>query len=198
VGIGQDVPLHISENGFPTGPGRSPALQALALSAMVRSVDAIRTAYNVSDYRWFDLRDSASSDPNFESQYGITNDRYSPKPAFATYRDLISELGGGVSSAHGMVSSAHGMVAGRIDRATCRPSPLRIIVPAWKVRMIAKLQVAVDGRRRRAVRPSGRPWVMRIALAPGRHRLVIRQFSRTAGRSVGVRRTTVTICGRST
>jgi hypothetical protein len=31
--------------------------------------------------------------PSFESQYGLMRDDYTPKPAFATYRSLISRLG---------------------------------------------------------------------------------------------------------
>lgn len=93
AGLGASVPIHVSENGFPTGPGRSDADQAQALEAMVRAVDASRSVYNVSDYNWFDLRDSRSDDANMESQYGLLRDDYAAKPAFARYRSLIAELG---------------------------------------------------------------------------------------------------------
>jgi hypothetical protein len=85
--------LHISESGYPTGRGRSHAMQRTVLRAAVRAVAAARTKYGVTDYRWFDLRDADTSDPRFESHYGLTRDDYSPKPAFFTYRDLISRLG---------------------------------------------------------------------------------------------------------
>ena len=51
------MPIHVEENGWPTGPGRSEAEQAAALRAMVRAVNDFRGTYNVTDYRWFDLRD---------------------------------------------------------------------------------------------------------------------------------------------
>ena len=57
---------------------------------MVRSVVRARRGLNISDYRWFDLRDGNSSDPNFEGRYGLTDDRYRPKPAYATFRGRIA------------------------------------------------------------------------------------------------------------
>ena len=47
----------------------------------------------VTGYRWFDLRDADSSNPSFESQYGLMRDDYAPKPAFDAYRELIARLG---------------------------------------------------------------------------------------------------------
>jgi hypothetical protein len=85
--------LHFSESGYPTGPGRSEAMQQTVLRAAVRAVAAARVTYGVTDYRWFDLRDADTADTSFESHYGLTRDDYSPKPAFFTYRDLISRLG---------------------------------------------------------------------------------------------------------
>jgi hypothetical protein len=85
--------LHISESGYPTGPGRSEAMQQTVLRAAVQAVAAARAEYGVTDYRWFDLRDANTADPSFESHYGLTRDDYSPKPAFFTYRDLIARLG---------------------------------------------------------------------------------------------------------
>ena len=93
AGLDHTTAIHIAENGFPTGPGRSEALQSRTLAAMVRAADSVRGTYGVTDYRWFDLRDSSSADPSIESRYGITRDDYSRKPAFATYRDLIARYG---------------------------------------------------------------------------------------------------------
>jgi hypothetical protein len=93
AGLGRGTAVHIAENGFPTGPGRSGREQARVLAAMVRAVHSVRAAHGVTDYRWFDLRDSASADASLESRYGMTRDDYAPKPAFGTYRDLIARLG---------------------------------------------------------------------------------------------------------
>ncbi len=52
-----------------------------------------RTTFNVTDYRWFDLRDALSASNNFQTQYGLMTDAYVPKPAFFTYRDLVARYG---------------------------------------------------------------------------------------------------------
>ena len=92
AGIGERVPIHVQENGFPTGPGRSYERQEQALDAMVRAVHDARGVFNVSDYRWFNLRDAQTASPNFQQQYGLMTDAYEPKPAFHAYRRLVAEL----------------------------------------------------------------------------------------------------------
>jgi hypothetical protein len=93
-GIPERVPIHITESGYPTGPGRSDQEQERALREMVGAYADFSGTYNVSDYRWFLLRDGNSSAPDFQQQYGLLRDDYSPKPAFAAYRELIARLGG--------------------------------------------------------------------------------------------------------
>jgi hypothetical protein len=85
--------LHFSESGYPTGPQRTEAMQQTVLRTVVGAIADSRSRYGVTDYCWFDLRDADSAGPSFESRYGITRDDYSPKAAFATYRDLIAQLG---------------------------------------------------------------------------------------------------------
>jgi hypothetical protein len=94
AGLGPAVPIHVEENGWPTGPGRSEAAQAAAMSSMIGAVDRFRGTYGVTDYRWFDLRDHNTSSANFQHHYGLLRDDYSPKPAFGLYRDLVAQLGG--------------------------------------------------------------------------------------------------------
>jgi hypothetical protein len=91
-GIPASVPIHVSESGYPTGPGRTNAMQASVLQAAVQAVVDYSGQYNVSDYRWFDLRDANSSSTSFESQYGLMTDTYAPKPAFALYQQLVATL----------------------------------------------------------------------------------------------------------
>jgi len=94
-GIPASVPMRIEENGWPTQPpARSYAHQAEALRLMVRAVHDFRGTYNVSDYRWFDLRDHSTSSTNFQHHYGLLEDNYTPKPAFAAYGRLVAELAG--------------------------------------------------------------------------------------------------------
>jgi hypothetical protein len=90
--IPKTVPIHIEENGYPTGPGRSYDDQRAALESMIGAANTYRANYNVTNYFWFDLRDADSGSPNFQQQYGLMRDDYAPKPAFGSYRALISKL----------------------------------------------------------------------------------------------------------
>ncbi len=85
--------LQVTEGGYPTGPGRTEAMQEQALRAAVSAVAEVARSHRVTGYRWFDLRDADSASASFESRYGLMRDDYRPKPAFAAYRDLIATLG---------------------------------------------------------------------------------------------------------
>jgi hypothetical protein len=92
--IPESKPIHIEENGFPTSPSpdRSEQRQVDVMKTLVKAVHDFRGTYNVSDYRWFNLRDGDSTSPNFQVRYGILHDDYSEKPAFGVYRDLVERL----------------------------------------------------------------------------------------------------------
>jgi hypothetical protein len=92
AGIPSAVPLHVSENGYPTGPGRTDAMQVTVLRSAVTAAYRDRGKYNITGYCWFDLRDADSSSSSFQSQYGLMRDDYSPKPAFGAYRALLARL----------------------------------------------------------------------------------------------------------
>ena len=92
AGIPRTVPLHVSETGYPTGPGRTDAMQVTVMKAVVNAVYRARATYDITGLRWFDLRDADSSSTSFESQYGLMRDDYSPKPGFGAYRALVARL----------------------------------------------------------------------------------------------------------
>jgi hypothetical protein len=93
AGLPAGIPLHISENGYPTGPGRTQSAQVRVMKATIAAVNGTRSRYHVTDYRWFDLRDADSSSSSFEAQYGLLRDDYTPKAGFAAYRVLVAKLG---------------------------------------------------------------------------------------------------------
>ncbi|MBW3652586.1 MAG: hypothetical protein KY433_03140 [Actinobacteria bacterium] len=190
AGLGNRTSIHIAENGFPTGPGRSEELQAQVLAAMVRGVEAIHARYGVTDYRWFDLRDSSSADPSIESQYGITRDDYSPKPAFATYRDLVAGDDG---------ASAAAVAA----RGKCRRSPIKVSVPRWKGRRVTSLVVRVGnkvvkragGKVAKRARRSRIPRSVKISIRSGRTAVKLRLTAKSRGKRVHrVQRRTYRVC----
>ncbi len=91
--IPPSVPIHISENGWATGPDRPYERQAAVLDALVHLIHRYSTALNITHYEHFALRDADSSNPDLFHQFGLLRDDYTPKPAFETYRWLIAELG---------------------------------------------------------------------------------------------------------
>ncbi len=93
IGVPRSTPIWVMENGWPTGPGRSEAQQAQMLNAMAGAVNDYRGSYNVTDYRWFALRDTDSASPDFQEQFGLVHTDYTAKPAFAAYRALIAADG---------------------------------------------------------------------------------------------------------
>lgn len=97
AGIAASVPIWFTENGVPTGV-LTEAQQAAALTQLVQAACAYSGTFNITDYRWFNLRDSNSNPPSsllgptFAS-FGLLRDDYSEKPSFAAYRAGIEACG---------------------------------------------------------------------------------------------------------
>jgi hypothetical protein len=100
AGIGPPVPIWITENGVPTGV-LSEAQQASALRELVGAASDFSGSFGITDYRWFNLRDSVTGGAtgligaSFATD-GLLRSDYTPKPAFAAYRTLIGQLGANV------------------------------------------------------------------------------------------------------
>ena len=84
AGIPASVPIRITENGWPTGAGRSPERQAEVLETIVRTVHSLHSSLNITHYEFFCLRDPGGEGPGFR-EFGLLRDDYTPKPAFDTY-----------------------------------------------------------------------------------------------------------------
>lgn len=93
AGVPDSIPLHITENGWPTGPERVEERQAKVVETVVHAIDRLRKELNITHYEHFALRDAASSQDNWFYRFGLLHDDYTPKPAFDTYRRLVEELG---------------------------------------------------------------------------------------------------------
>jgi len=92
IGITSEIPLHITENGWPTGISKTYEQQAIMLEKIIRQIYEYRNEFNITAYELFALRDADSSNPDIFYQFGIMRDDYTPKPAFHVYQNLISEL----------------------------------------------------------------------------------------------------------
>ncbi|MFE9581975.1 hypothetical protein ACFYO1_36755 [Nocardia sp. NPDC006044] len=92
AGIPESTPMHVTETGWPTGPGRSYARQEAVLDSVVRTIDALAPTLNIDTYEHFALRDANTERADMNFQFGLLRSDYTPKPAFARYRELIAEL----------------------------------------------------------------------------------------------------------
>jgi hypothetical protein len=93
AGLGAGVPIHVTETGYPTGPNRTYAMQETAVESEVQAVLGASATDNVTAMEFFDLRDAITSSTDFNDQYGLMTDTWTPKPAFAEYEQLVSEYG---------------------------------------------------------------------------------------------------------
>ncbi|MGO9886193.1 MAG: hypothetical protein ACLPV4_24635 [Solirubrobacteraceae bacterium] len=94
AGLGSRTPIWITESGYDTTPGEvSDARQRAALTQIVDTVRSAAKTFNVSDYRWFNLRDNISTTTAFGETSGLLTDDYERKPSFYAYRRLIARFG---------------------------------------------------------------------------------------------------------
>jgi hypothetical protein len=95
--LGARVPIWITENGVPTRR-LSDRQQASALDQLVRAAAAESRTLGITDYRWFNLRDSiaplsaGAPGPLFAFD-GLLRSNYTHKPAFGMLRSLIGRFG---------------------------------------------------------------------------------------------------------
>lgn len=101
AGLGDEIDLWVSENGYATNSGRSEAAQAAMLDNTVRAVHRVSGELGITNYRYFNLRDNDSDGPDLFDAVGLLRDDYTPKPAFAAYRGLIGLFGASVPSPDG-------------------------------------------------------------------------------------------------
>ena len=93
AGLGGDVGIWVTEEGFATNLNRSLQRQVNDLTTTVESVHEYSGTLNVSDFRYFNLRDNNSDGGDIFDAVGLLFDEYTPKPAFATYRELVERFG---------------------------------------------------------------------------------------------------------
>jgi hypothetical protein len=91
AGLG-DLPLVITEHGWPTGPARPVERQVEVVRAVLEVIGRNAEELNITGYTHHSLRDSRSAGHGLFSRFGLMTDDYSPKPAFHAYRELIATL----------------------------------------------------------------------------------------------------------
>ncbi|MEU4678636.1 hypothetical protein [Micromonospora sp. NPDC023737] len=95
-----DVPIHIVENGTPSGAPRTEQAQCDSLSDMLGAILACAESLNIAQYELFGLRDADSGSTQPTGTLGIVTDTYRPKPALAVYRDVVRAAGEESATTH--------------------------------------------------------------------------------------------------
>ena len=93
AGLGPDVELWVTENGYVTNLTGTEASQDAALATTLEAVHRYSATLGITDYRWFNLRDNNTTGPDLFDAVGLLRDDYSEKPAFARFRSAIDQLG---------------------------------------------------------------------------------------------------------
>jgi hypothetical protein len=93
AGLGGDVGIWITEEGFATNLNRRLERQVADLASSVEKVHEYSGTLGVTDFRYFNLRDNDSDGGDLFDAVGLLFDEYTPKPAFGAYRDLIDRFG---------------------------------------------------------------------------------------------------------
>lgn len=93
AGLGEDVEIWISENGYATNLGHDQTRQAAELRDTIERLVVQAGTLGVSDYRYFNLRDNEAQGTDLFDNVGLLRSDYSPKPSFAEYRALIRRFG---------------------------------------------------------------------------------------------------------
>jgi hypothetical protein len=140
AGLGGDVGIWITEEGFATNLNRRLERQVADLTSSVEKVYEYSGTLGVSDFRYFNLRDNNSDGGDIFDAVGLLFDDYTPKPAFATYRELIERFGVDDPDA------SAGEVRLRL-RLRCRAGGLRAALGGPDRRLLDRVLFLVRGRR---------------------------------------------------
>jgi hypothetical protein len=103
---GRDLPIYITEVGWPTHFGQNRTSPDLAAAYLSRLFFSLRTLDFVKGIWWYDLRDDGSDPLNFEDNFGLVDNAYSPKPTYKTLAlvaPLISDSQGAKAVVQGSV-----------------------------------------------------------------------------------------------
>jgi len=85
---GKDVPLYITEMGWPSNTGACGTPPEKVAQYLARALLLVRTLPEVKGFWWYDLKNDGKNIEEGEHNFGLLTDDYTPKPAFAALRDV--------------------------------------------------------------------------------------------------------------
>ena len=93
AGLGRDVALWVTQNGYATRGGAGEDREAADLTATLDALARYSGTLGITDYRYFDLRDNRSTRPDLFDAVGLLFDDYREKAAFAAFRGAVAAHG---------------------------------------------------------------------------------------------------------
>ena len=136
AGLGRDVSLWVTENGYATRGGTGEERQAADLTATLDALARYSGTLGITDYRYFNLRDNRSTGPDLFDAVGLLFDDYREKAAFAAFRGAVAAHGAAAPAAAGP-----GTAPQHALRVTVRP---RTVVRGR--RTLLRIRVRSEGR----------------------------------------------------
>lgn len=92
-GFSEQLPIHITENGFPTNDTINEEMQAEAIKEIVETISELSIELKITHYEFFMLRDSNKEGwgliPGQNFRFGILKEDYSQKKSFHELKKLI-------------------------------------------------------------------------------------------------------------
>ncbi len=133
AGLGPEVGIWISENGYPTRGAVNEAQQAADLTRTLAAVHTVSGTLGVTDYRYFNLRDNRSTGADLFDAVGVLFDDYRPKQAYGALRAGIERY-------------APPAAASAPAAARRTPPALRLVVRPSRVRRDRPTRVTFSAR----------------------------------------------------
>jgi hypothetical protein len=196
AGLGRDVALWVTENGYATRGGAGEDRQAADLTATLDALARYSGTLGITDYRYFNLRDNRSTGPDLFDAVGLLFDDYREKAAFAAFRGTVVAHGAAVPPAP--AAGSPGTAPVRALRVTVRPRTvvrgrrtlLRIRVRS-QGRGVSGALVRVGSRRARTGHSGRARLRYRFVGRPGRRLVRVTSNGRRATAPIRIRRSSV-------
>lgn len=111
---GRDIPIYVTEMGWPTNQGRLGVSERDAANYLVRFMLLARSRPWIAGVWWYDLIDDGPSDTDAQHRFGLVRTSLAPKPAFESARAVARLVLSGDVSAY-RVGSHHFLATGADD-----------------------------------------------------------------------------------
>jgi hypothetical protein len=113
---GRNIPIYVTEMGFPTNEGHHGVSESAAAKYLVRFMLLARSRPWVGGVWWYDLIDDGPSNSEAQHRFGLVRTNLAPKQAFVAARSVARLLAPG-TAVKAFRSGAHGYLATGADGA---------------------------------------------------------------------------------